>query len=163
MQENSGCSQSDPWQDSLTRLVSSSSFWPFFFKGTVMQLSNGEVSVNKDSCSVVFFLRQKSKVLPFFLFFFFSPHICLSIPPVLESPACLYLSCTVYLFLFCAMPLTSKFPCPFNFLFLPHPGPVVLFPPHPSHLPRTKHVACALLLMLAGFTAKVCLSLDMSL
>lgn len=52
-----------------------------FSKDTVMQLSNDEVIVNKDSCSQ-FFLKAEVKGSAFF-FFFFPPHIHLSVTPSL--------------------------------------------------------------------------------
>lgn len=95
------------------------------------------MSVWTKTAALFFFKGRSQMFCLFFLFFFFPPHICLSIPPVLESPARLYLYCTVYLLLFCAVPLTSKFPCPFNFLFLPHPGPVMsCFPRTPPTSPE---------------------------
>lgn len=120
VQENSGCSQSDQSGRTVCQDSSLHQTLDLFSMGTMMQLNNGEVSVNKDSCSQFF---SKAEVKGSALFFFFPPtYSSLSTPS--WNVLCLYLSCNVYLFLFCAMPLTSKFLCPFNFLFFSYPGPI---------------------------------------
>lgn len=121
VQENSGCSQSDQSGRTVCQDSSLHQTLDLFSMGTMIQLNNGEVSVNKDSRSQFF---SKAEVKGSALFFSFFPHISISQYPQSWNVLCLYLSCNVYLFLFCAMPLTSKFLCPINFLFFSYPGPI---------------------------------------
>lgn len=86
-----------------------------FFLRRVMWLSNGEVSVNNDSCSQLFFLKSGVKVSAFFSTY-------LSVPLALESPAWLGLPCIACLLppapshpLQCLSP--QSYPVPFIYYF----------------------------------------------